>query len=116
MMRKDTFRALQIPDQDAEIRAASRGQLEAWQLHGERAQATAPSQVASRLRFTAQAEADAWTQAADAHAAHKDTEAANARALAATLAAERRNLEEADARYDGWSATTAARRGKAGRA
>ena len=30
MMRKDTFRALQIPDHDAEIRAASRGQIEAW--------------------------------------------------------------------------------------
>ena len=116
MMRKDTFRALQIPDQDAEIRAASRGQLEAWQLHGERAQATAPPEVASRLRLTAQAEADAWTQAADAQAAHHDTDAANARALAATLTAERRRLEEANARYDGWSATTASTRETAGRA
>ena len=116
MMSTDTFRALQIPDQDAEIRAASRGQLEAWQLHGERAQASAPPEVASRLRLTAQAEADAWTQSADAYAAHQTTEAANAGALAATLAAERGRLDKANARYEAWSAKTESMRETAGRA
>jgi hypothetical protein len=116
MMRKDTIRALQIPDEDAEIHAASRGQLEAWQLDGERIEATAPPEVASRLRLTAQAETDAWAQSADAQAAHQDAEAANASALAATLAAERGRLEQANARYEDWSAKTADSRETAGRA
>ena len=39
-MRKDTFRALEIADEQAEIRAMSRGELEAHVLEGDRAQAT----------------------------------------------------------------------------
>jgi hypothetical protein len=44
-MQRDTFRALEIADEQAEIRAASRGALEVRVLEGERAQATAPPDV-----------------------------------------------------------------------
>jgi hypothetical protein len=57
---RDTFQALEIADEHAEIRAMSRAELEARVLQGERAQATAPPDVSERLRVTAQAEADAW--------------------------------------------------------
>ena len=66
----------------------SRGELEARVLEGDRAQATAPPDVSSQLRLTAQAEADAWQQSADAEAEHDQVQAENARSLAATLAAE----------------------------
>ena len=58
-MQRDTFQALEIADEQAEIRAMSRGELEARVLEGDRAQATAPPDVSGRLRLTAQAEADA---------------------------------------------------------
>jgi hypothetical protein len=41
-LRRDTVRALEIADEQAEIRAMSRGELEAQVLEGDRAQATAP--------------------------------------------------------------------------
>jgi hypothetical protein len=52
-MQRDTFQALEIADEHAEIRAMSRGELEARVLQGERAQATAPPDVSGRLRLTA---------------------------------------------------------------
>jgi hypothetical protein len=64
-LRIDTFRALEITDEHAEIRAMSRGELEAQVLDGDRAQATAPRDTSSQLRMTAQAQADAWQQAAE---------------------------------------------------
>ena len=69
-LRKDTLRALEIADEHAEIRAMSRGELEAQVLEADRAQATAPPDTSSQLRLTSQAEADAWQQSADAEAEH----------------------------------------------
>ena len=78
---QDTFRALEIADEHAEIRAMSRGELEARVLEGDRAQATAPQDTSGQLRMTAQAKADAWQQAADAEAEHEQVRAENARSL-----------------------------------
>ena len=41
-LRNDTFRALEIADEHAEIQAMSQGELEAQVLEADRAQATAP--------------------------------------------------------------------------
>ena len=115
-MRQDTFRALEIADEQAEIQALSRGELEGRVLDGDRTQATAPRDVSQELRLTAQAEADAWLQSADAEAEHDHARAANARTLAAAMAAEKTRLEAANARYEQWSASTAGARGMAGKA
>jgi hypothetical protein len=115
-MQRDTFRALEIADEQAEIRAVSRGALEARVLEGERAQATAPPDVSGRLRLTAQAEADAWQQSAAAETERDPVRACNARALANHMAADRARLEAAGAWYEQWSATTAATREAAGKA
>ena len=66
--------------------------------------------MSSQLRLTAQAEADAWQQSADAKTEHHQVAAANARSLAAALAAETSRLEAANARYEQWSARTASTR------
>ena len=115
-LRNDTFRALEIADEHAEIRATSRGELEAQVLQADRAQATAPPDTSSLLRQTAQAEADAWQQSADAAAEHDQVRAENARSLAAALAAEASRLEAGNARYEEWSARTASTREIAGKA
>ena len=115
-LRKDTFRALEITDEYAEIRAMSRGELEAQVLQADRAQATAPWDTSSQLRMTSQAEADAWQQAADAEAERDQVRAENARSLATVMAAETSRLEAADARYEEWSARTASTREMAGKA
>jgi hypothetical protein len=115
-LRNDTFRALEIADEHAEIRTMSRGELEAQVLEGGRAQATAPPDTSSQLRMTAQAEADAWQQSADAEAEHDQVRAENARSLATALAAEASRLEAANARYEQWSARTANTRELAGKA
>ena len=94
----------------------SRGELEAQILEADRAQATAPPDMSSQLRLTAQAEADAWQQSADAEAEHDQVRAGNARSLAAALAAETSRLEAANARYEEWSARTASTREIAGKA
>ena len=115
-LRRDTVRALEIAGEQAEIRAMSRGELEAQVLEGDRAQATAPRDVSSQLRLTAQAEADAWQQSADAEAEHDQVRAENARSLATAMAAETSRLEAANARYEEWSARTASTREIAGKA
>jgi AAA domain/TrwC relaxase len=115
-LRNDTFRALEIADEQAEIRAMSRGDLEAQVLHGDRAQAAAPPDMSSQLRLTAQAEADAWQQSADAEAEHNHVRAENARSLAAVLAAQTSRLEAANARFEEWSARTTSTREIAGKA
>ena len=115
-MQRDTFHALQIADEQAEIRAMSRGELEARVLEGDRAQATAPPDVSGPLRLTAQAEADAWQQSAGAETEHDLVQAHEARALANRLAAEKSRLEAASARYEKWSAMTAITRETAGKA
>ena len=113
-LRRDTVRALEIADEQAGLRAMSRGELEGQVLKGERAQATAPPDVSSQLRLTCQAGADAWQQAADAE--HDQVRAANARSLATTLAAQTSHLEAANARYEQWSARTASTREMAAKA
>jgi TrwC relaxase/AAA domain len=115
-LRNDTFRALEIADEHAEIRAMSRGELEVRLLEAGRAQATAPPDTSSQLRLTSQAEADAWQQAADAEADHDQLGAENARSLAAALAAEASRLETASSRYEEWSTRTASTREIAGKA
>jgi len=115
-LRKDTFRALEITDEHAEIRAMTRGELEAQALYGNRAQATAPRDTSSQLRMTAQAQADAWQQAADSEAEHDQIRAENSRSLATALAAETSRLEASNVRYEEWSASTASTRKTAGKA
>ncbi len=115
-MQRDTFASLEITDEQAEIGAMSRGELEARVMEGDRAQATAPPEVSGRLRLTAQAEADAWQQSAAAEADHNPVQAGSARALAHQMAAEKTRLEAASARYEEWSAKTAGTRETAGKA
>ena len=78
-LRQDTIRALQIPDDEALIRAASTGHLEARERRGAQAQAAAP-EPAHELRAISLAEAEAKIRAAD-----PDVDEA-ARAEAASLA------------------------------
>ena len=115
-MQRDTLASLEITDEQAEIGAMSRGELQARVLEGDRAQATAPPEVSGRLRLTAQAEADAWQQSAAAEADHNPVQADSARALAHQMAAEKTRLEAASARYEEWSAKTAGARETAGKA
>lgn len=115
-MRKATIRALEIPDEEALIRAASRGELEGRQLEGERAQATAPHDVSHQLKATAQAEADWRDQAAQAQIRKDEAEAKAAADLARTLEAERVRLEAVNSEHEAWSARTAATRETAGKA
>ncbi len=115
-MRQATITALEIRDEAAILRGLDRGELEAQVLAGERAQASAPPDVSRTLRLTAQAEADALRQSADAEVQHDETSAASAKALAAQLAAERQRLEAGNARYEMWSADTGDVREAAGKA
>ena len=107
-MRSSTMKALAIPEDP--YAAMTRGELEARILDGDRARAAAPPEVSSRLRITAQAEADAWRQSADAEAAHDQPAAANARALARQLAADKVRLEAMNATYEAWSGRTSTTR------
>jgi len=115
-MRKAVFAALEIRDEADIIHGLDRGGLEARALQGERARAAAPPDVSSQLRLTAQAEADALQQSAEAGARHDHLGAASATALVAQLAAERQRLEADNARYEQWSADTYATRDTAGKA
>ena len=115
-MRTAVFAALEIRDEAEILRGLDRGELEARVLQGQRARAAAPPDVSSRLRLTAQAEADAHRQSADAHAQRDHAGAASAAALAAQLAAQRQRLELGNAQYEQWSAGTHATRDTAGKA
>ena len=92
------------------------GELEARILDGDRAQASAPPEVSRELRLTAQAEADAWQQSADAETSHDPAGSAGAKALARHMAAQREQLEATNARYQTWAADTSSRRETAGMA
>ena len=72
-MRKAVLAALEIRDEADILRGLDRGELEARVLHGQRARAAAPPDVSSQLRLTAQAEADALQQSADARTQHDHT-------------------------------------------
>jgi hypothetical protein len=115
-LRQAAIRALEIRDETETIRRMTLGELEARILHAERALASAPPDVSRNLRFTAQAEADAWEQAADTRTNHDPVASADAMALAWHLAAGRERFEAADARYETWAADTADRREAAGKA
>jgi hypothetical protein len=115
-MRLAAIRALEIRDEADIIRDMTHGELEAGTLEAERAQASAPPDVSRQLRLTAQAEADAWQQSADAALHRDETQAANAQALADRIAAERQQLEAVNARYEQWSAATASIRETAAKA
>ncbi len=115
-MRRATIAALEIRGEADIMRGLDRGELEARVLEGERAQASAPPDVSSQLRLTAQAEADALQQSADAQARHDQAGASNAKALVLQMAAERQRLEAGNARYEHWSAGTRDTRETAGKA
>ncbi len=115
-MRQAAIRALEVRDEAEIVRGMTHGELEARILDGNRAQASAPPDVSRDLRLTAQAEADAWQQSADAEIRHDQTGSANAKALARHMAAQREQLEAANARYEKWAADTGSRREAAGKA
>jgi AAA domain/TrwC relaxase len=115
-LRQAAIRALQIRDETEIIRGMSQGELEARILDGDRALASAPPDVSRELRLTAQAEADAWQQAADAKINHDPAGSADAAALARHLAVRREQLEAANARYETWAVGSGSRRDAAGKA
>lgn len=92
------------------------GELEARILDEDRALVRAPPDVSRQLRLTAQAEADARQQSADAQVKHDQTGSAGATALARHMAAQREQLETANARYQTWATDTSNRRETAGKA
>lgn len=104
--RRDAVRELGVPDEQAELKAASRGNLEARVLGGYRAMDTAPPDVSAALKLTAQAEADARAAAAAAELRHDEAEAAQQRALAGQLAGQAAELERAQAARDAHDAAT----------
>ena len=115
-MRRTAIHALEIRDETEIMRGMTQDELEARILDAERAQASAPPGVSRELRLTAQAEADAWQQSADAETRHDQTESAGAKALVRHMAAQREQLEAANARYEKWAADTSGRREAAGKA
>ena len=115
-LRRAAIRALEIRDETEIIRRMTHGELEARILDGDRAQASAPPDVSRELRLTAQAEADAWQQSADAEIRHDPAGSAGAKALARHMAAQREQLEAANARYETWAAGTSSKREAAGKA
>jgi len=115
-LRQAAIRALELRDETETLRRMTHGELEAQILDGHRAQASAPPDVARVLQLTAQAEADAWQQSADAEVKHDSVASAGATALARCLAAQREQLEAANARYEKWAADTSSRREAAGMA
>ncbi len=113
-MRDATIRALEIIEDP--YRAMTHGQLEAKVAEGGRAQALAPLDVSGQPRLTAQAEADAWQQSADAELRHDQAEAASAKALAGQLGTEKAQLEGIRADHESWSGKTREARETAGKA
>ena len=113
-MRLSTMKALEITEDS--YRTMTRGELEARILDGEHAQASAPADVSSQLRITAQAEADAWQQSADAEVAYDQPAAAAAKALASQMTAEKTRLEALNATYEGWAGKSKNIREAAGKA
>ena len=115
-LRQTAIRALEIRDETEIVRGTAHGELEARILDGDRTLASAPPDVSRELRLTAQAEADAWQQSADADIRHDQTESADAKALARHMAAQHEQLKVANARYEKWAANTSERREAGGKA
>ena len=115
-LRRIAIRALELRDETEITRGMTHGELEARILDADRAQASAPPDVSRELRLTAQAEADAWQQSAAAEIGGDQAGWAGAAALARHMAAQREQLEAANARYETWTADTSSRREAGGRA
>ncbi len=115
-LRQAAIRALEIRDETEITCGMTNGELEARILDRDRALVSAPPDVSRQLRLTAQAEADAWQQAADAQVRHDQAGSAAATALARHLAPQREQLETANARYQTWATDTSSRREAAGKA
>ncbi|MGD0069420.1 MAG: hypothetical protein ABSB76_39110 [Streptosporangiaceae bacterium] len=115
-LRQAAIRALEIRDETKITRGMTNGELEARILDEDRALVRAPPDVSRQLRLTAQAEADARQQSADAQVKHDQTGSAGATALARHMAAQREQLETANARYQTWATDTSNRRETAGKA
>ena len=115
-LRRIAIRALELRDETEVLRRMTHGELEARILDAERALASAPPDVSRELRLTAQSEADAWQQSADAEIGGGKAGWAGAAALARHMAAQREQLEAANARYQTWTADTSSRREAGGRA
>jgi len=111
--RADAVRELKVPDEHAELKAASRGELEARVLDGYRALDTAPPDVSAALKLTSQAEADARADAAAADVRHDEAEAAQQRTLAGQLAGKAAELEQAQAARDAHDLATKTARARA---
>ena len=112
-MRQEAIRAPEIPDNEALIRAASNGELQAQVIRGRQAQAAAP-EPAHQLRAVALAEAEAKIRAADPGT--DQPAKAEAASLADILSGQRAELEAVQAAYERWSAQTAEDRERAGQA
>ena len=115
-LRRTAIRALEIRDETETVRRMTQGQLEARILAGDRVLASAPPDVSRELRLAAQAEADACQQSADTKIRHDPAGSADAKTLARHMAAQREQLEAANARYEKWAADTGSRRDAAGKA
>ena len=115
-LRQAAIRALEIRDETEIIRRMTQGELEARILDAERAQASAPPDVSRELRLTAQAEADAWQQSADAESGTTRPHRRARRRSPARWQPSREQLEAANARYEKWAADTSSRREAAGKA
>jgi hypothetical protein len=115
-LRQTAIRALELRDDTEITRRMTQGELEARILDGDRALAAAPPDVSRDLRLTAHAEADAWQQTADPDIRHDPAGSAAATALARHLAAQREQLEAANARHEKWAAGTSSKREAASKA
>ncbi|MFZ0272488.1 MAG: hypothetical protein WAL34_11630, partial [Acidobacteriaceae bacterium] len=115
-LRQAAIRALEIRDETEITRGMTQGELEARILDGDRTLASVPPDVSRELRLTAQAEADAWQQSADADIRRDQTESADAKALARHMAGQREQLEAANTRYEKWATDTSSRKETAGKA
>ena len=104
-MRQDTIRALQIRDEQADLAGLDRGQLEVKAIAGARARAAAPRDVSTELRGAARLETDLRVQGAEALA--RGADAAVYDLAADQMAADRAELEAANADYEAWSDSTA---------
>jgi hypothetical protein len=104
-LRQDAIRALQIRDEQADLAGLDRGQLEAKAIAGARARAAAPRDVSAQLRGTAQLETDLRVQGAEALARGENAVAYHQ--VGDQLAADRTELEAANAEYEAWSDSTA---------
>ena len=105
-MRREVIHELEYPDEAAMWAGMDRGRLEAHTAAAERVQATAPPDVSGELRLTANAEADALQQGADAEVRNDAAEVASASALTGELAARRQQLEAGNADYEAWAEAT----------